>query len=212
MRSGSRSIGTAQAGAVSGVQLVAAARTAVAVALDEFLAAVEVAAPEVVFGELARDGRQPGKRSGGALVGLEAAGEDGGEVAGAVATDEHRLVTQHLVRIDAVEDEPLQLRVERWPCRAVGDAGDGGIGARLDLGEAVGSEDAIRQRRRARRGIRRTPCQQQDGVAFFAARAGGGDGGVVALRPRGSEPRSRSVAGWRPRPGLASSPLTLTSR
>jgi hypothetical protein len=75
------------------------------------------------------------------LARVEAAGEDGGEVAGAVAPDEHRLVTQHLIRIDSFQDDPLELSAEGQPCRAVGDAGNGGIGASLDLCEPLGSED-----------------------------------------------------------------------
>jgi hypothetical protein len=150
-------------------------------ALDEVVAASEVAAPEFVLGELTWDGRQPWKWSCLAVVGLEAAGEDGGDVAGAVATDEHRLVAQHLVRIESVEDDPLELGAEGRPCRAVGDAGDGGIGAGVDLCEPLGSEDGFGGDAERVEIFDACLAQLRDGVAFLAAGAGGRDGGVVAL-------------------------------
>ena len=112
---------------------------------------------------------------------VETAGEDGGEVAGAVATDEHRLVMQHLARIDSVEDEPLDLGVERWPGRIFGDAGDGGVGAGLDPGEALRSEDGFGSDAERVEVFGARLAQQRDRVAFLAAGAGGRDGGVVAL-------------------------------
>jgi hypothetical protein len=97
------------------------------------------------------------------------------------ATDEHRLVTQYLVGIDSLEDEPLELGAEGRPCRAVGDAGDGGIGAGVDLREILGSEDGFGSDAERVEVLGACLAQSQDGVAFLAAGAGGRDGGVVPL-------------------------------
>ena len=100
---------------------------------------------------------------------VETAGEHGSEIVAVVATDEHRLVVQHLDRIDTVDDEPLQLRVERRPCRAVGDAGKNGVAASRHPSQARRSEDRFGGNTE-RVGVFCTRlAQQRDGVAFLAA-------------------------------------------
>ena len=173
--------------------VLAAARMAAAVALDEFGAPVEVAAPEVVLGELARDRRQPGQRS---AVSRSRASS---RLARTAARSRERSRRTSIASsrstwpgIVSVERDPLQLGVQGGPCRPVGDAGDGRLGAAPRSRPCLGSEDGFGGDGERVEVLGARLAQQRDGVALLTAGGGGRDGRSRLARSPGSGPRRPS--------------------
>ena len=141
----------------------------------------EVAAPELVDGELAWDGRQPRQRFDVAVAGFQAAGEDRGRVVGVVEADEDLLLAQLRSRVGAVERDALQVPAWRGPGRSVADAGHRGVRPLVDLCEACGSEDGFGSDSERVEVSGAGLGQQRARVALLAAGGGGRDGRLVTF-------------------------------
>jgi hypothetical protein len=116
---------------------------------------------------------------------------------------------QHLDRIDLVDDEPLQLRVERRPCRAVGDAGRM-ASPRAAIDQARRSEDRFGGN---------TGASAYSAHALRSRETGSRPSRPVLLADTAESSRSTTrvsistaVGGRFPSAYTTSSPLTLASR